>query len=284
MGVAFQCDAQATPSPETRLVASDLVATLEAGPTDASSSAPDPQASTGAAASAAASISDNQWHADVVPYLWFPGMHGTVGAKGHDLSVHASAGDVLSHFRFGLAGVTEFRRNRFVIPIDLMWVRLAADKSLPFPEAGASSADVKIAEVLLTPEVGYRVIDQEKIKVDGLAGFRYWHLGQTLELSGTTQTNPSVSASLNWVDPIIGSRIQIPLSPKLSANIFGDVGGWGVGSQLEYQVGGLLGYQVKPKWILQAGYRYMDVDYQSGGNTFDVAMPGVVFGVTYKFK
>jgi hypothetical protein len=27
---------------------------------------------------------DQSWHVDVAPYLWFPGINGTVGALGHD--------------------------------------------------------------------------------------------------------------------------------------------------------------------------------------------------------
>jgi hypothetical protein len=38
-------------------------------------------------------ISDNQWHIDIDSYLCFAGVHGTIGALGRDVSVHASAGD-----------------------------------------------------------------------------------------------------------------------------------------------------------------------------------------------
>ncbi len=32
------------------------------------------------------------WHADITPYMWFAGVHGTAGVLGHDASVHASFG------------------------------------------------------------------------------------------------------------------------------------------------------------------------------------------------
>src|SRR6516164_11313418 len=64
------------------------------------------------------------WHVDVAPYLWFAGMNGTVGALGHETSVHVTAGDVLSYFNFGLMGAVEARYNRVIIPVDFMWVRL----------------------------------------------------------------------------------------------------------------------------------------------------------------
>ena len=46
--------------------------------------------------------------------------------------------------------------------------------------------------------------------------------------------------------------------------MFGDVGGFGAGSQL-WPVAGLLGYQVNKRFTLQAGYRYLDVNYRSTG-------------------
>jgi hypothetical protein len=244
--------------------------------------APQVQTPSATPAPAPASAADDAWHFSLSPYLWFPGVHGTVGANGHDASVHASAGDLLSHFRFGLMATAELRRKRFLIPVDMMWVRLGDDKALPFLGDGVS-ADIKVDEFILTPKIGYRLLDGEKLKIDALTGFRYWHLGQNLKFNPSI-TGRDFSGSQNWVDPLVGGRITAPLSPKIEALIAGDVGGWGAGSQLDYQIVGLLGYRLKTKYILQVGYRYLDVDWRSGGNVFDTATSGFLFGVTINFK
>ncbi len=244
-----------------------------------------PQAGTGGT-TPVPPVTDNQWHIAVSPYLWFPGVHGTVGAQGHDLDYSASPGDLLSHFRFGLMGAVEARRNRLVTTIDTMWIRLADDKALPFPNVGADSATIKMTEFLLTPSVGYRLIDGKMFKADAMAGIRYWHFGENLTFS------PGIlgfdfSKSQNWVDPVVGGKILTALSPKIGITVGGDVGGWGTGSQLEYQVFGLLGYKVKPKWTLQAGYRYLYVDYEKGGGKdafIKATTSGVIFGVTVNLK
>ena len=225
---------------------------------------------------------ESDWHLDIAPYLWFPGVHGSVGGPRLEASVHASAADLLSHFRFGLMGLADLRYKRVLMPVDVMWVRLGDDAALPGPGLLAISANVEASEFLLTPKIGYRVIDREKIKIDALTGFRFWHVGQNL------QFNPSLlgltfSGSQNWVDPLVGGRILAALSPKARLTIAGDVGGWGAGSQLDYQIVGLLGYQIKPKWTLVAGYRYLDVNYRSGP-VFDIAMSGVTFGVNIAVK
>jgi hypothetical protein len=234
----------------------------------------------------AQSGSGGDWQVSVSPYLWLPGVHGTVGAFDRDASVSASPIDLLSHFRFGLMGAADARWKRLVLPLDLIWGRLADDKAVPRPGLGATTADVKVSMFLLTPKVGVRLLDEPKIKCDFLTGFRYWHLGQNLHFSPSI-LNLNFSASQNWVDPLVGGRIESPLSSKLVATVFGDVGGWGTGSQLEYQVGGVLGYKLKETATLQAGYRYLAVDYRGGGvrqPVFDAHLSGVVLGVTFDLK
>jgi hypothetical protein len=234
----------------------------------------------------AQSGSGGDWQVSVSPYLWLPGVHGTVGAFDRDAGVSASPIDLLSHLRFGLMGDADARWKRLVLPLDLIWGRLADDKAVPRLGLGATTADVKASIFLLTPKVGVRVLDEPKVKCDFLTGFRYWHLGQNLHFSPSL-LNLNFSASQNWVDPLVGGRIETPLSSKLEATFFGDVGGWGTGSQLEYQVGGVLGYKLKETATLQAGYRYLAVNYRGGGITrpvFDTHLSGVVLGVTFDLK
>jgi hypothetical protein len=223
--------------------------------------------STSAATPASPQVGEptSDWHFAVSPYLWFPGVHGTIGALGRDVSVHATPGDLLSNFRFGLMGAFEARYKRIVLPLDLMWIRLEDDKALPFPNLMATKAKLTGSELLLTPKIGYRLLDEKRIKIDALTGFRYWHFSENLKFV-PSNLNLNFSGSQNLVDPLVGGRVQLGLTPKIEANILGDVGGWGTGSQLEYQVAGVLGYKIKPKWTLQAGYRYLSIDYRNSNH------------------
>jgi hypothetical protein len=290
--VAGSCRAQATPAQQS----SDVLASnaVDSGVTSPIAIVDQPPASgaefsmvtTPATAATSASpqvgTPESDWHFAVSPYLWLPGVHGTVGAQDHDVSVHASPGDLLSHFRFGLMGLVDTRYKRVVMPLDMMWVRLGDSRALPLTDE-AISANLKASEFILTPKIGYRLIDSQIVKIDALAGFRYWHFGQSLHLS-SSDTTLRFSSSQNWVDPLVGGRITANLSPKVEVTIAGDVGGWGTGSQLEYQVVGALGYRIKPAVVLQVGYRYLDVDYRSGGSIIDMATSGVIIGATFTLK
>lgn len=224
---------------------------------------------------------NDDWHVGITPYLWFAGVHGTVGALGHETGVHASFLDIFSFFNIGLMGEVEARKKRFLLTTDIMWMRLSDEKATPVNDAGIQSVEGRVKEFLLTPGVGYRVLDTEKIKVDALVGFRYWHLGETLEF--TPSLVGDVFQSQNWVDALGGARIHIPLSQKAMVTIGGDAGGGGANS--DYQVAGLLGYKIGKKYMLQAGWRYLDVNYRGSNSfVFDTATSGVLFGLTINLK
>ena len=258
--------------------AANLAATDASTPSDVEPAAATP--SDGAAAASTASESD--WHFTVSPYLWFPGVHGNiVGPNGGEFGFSASPGDLLSHFRIGLMGVVEPRYKRIVMPLDIMWIRLGSDRALP-NTPGQGVANLHATEFFLSQKIGYRLIDSEKVKIDALAGFRYWYFGESL--SFTTNTL-NFSGSQSWVDPLVGGRITGILTPKVGVTVGGDVGGWGVGSQIDYQAFGLLGYRIKPALALQAGYRYLYFDRRrASGAYLDAATSGVLFGVSITLK
>jgi hypothetical protein len=224
----------------------------------------------------------NKWRLGFLPYLWFPGMHGTTAVRGFTTSVHASAGDLLSHFRIGLMGTMQASKNRFLLPTDLMWIKLGDDRGLPDGLPGIDSVEFKASQFVLTPQAGYRIVDKPNFKVDGLGGLRYWHLGQ--ELAFSPAIRDGASASADWVDAIGGGRIQVPLSSRTSIVIKGQ-GGAG-GASPEYEIAGLLGFQVKKSFVMQAGWRYIDVHYRNSGDGFlyDVASSGVAVGATLYLK
>jgi hypothetical protein len=243
----------------------------------------DPAASD--APQASATGADDGWHFAVMPYIWFAGVHGTAeGPRGNGLGFRASPSDLLSHADIGLMAAVEARHKWLVTSMDLMWIKLTDTKAVPFPGLGATSANVTFNQFFLTPKVGARVINDEHIKVEVLAGFRYWHFGDSLNFNPPT-LGLNFSGNHNFVDPLAGGRVILPISPKIAVNILGDVGGWGVGSQLEYQWVALLGYRIKPAFTLQAGYRYLNIDYRTGRNfTLNATEAGVVVGAILTLK
>jgi hypothetical protein len=225
--------------------------------------------------------SDEGWHIAITPYLWFAGVHGTTGVRGHEASVHVSASDVLSYVNIGAMGAVEARYKRIIIPIDFMWIKLSDDKALPF-EVGPTSIKVKMNQTIFTPKIGYRLVKEERVTVDSVVGIRYWHLGNNLTLQ-PNQPLGGFSASANWVDIVAGAKMQFLLTPKVVVTVLGDAGGGQANS--DYQVAGLLGYRLGKKWILQAGYRYLSVNYRPASTfVYNMNESGVILGATINLK
>jgi hypothetical protein len=226
---------------------------------------------------------DDKWHLAISPYLWFAGAHGTIGAGDRTASFHATAGEVLSKLNIGLMGAAEVRKRRFVAPVDVMWIKLSDDKALPeSPFPGLTSVKAKVTETIFTPKAGYRILDSPTLQVDALVGLRYVHLGQDLSFQPSGLLG-NYSQAANFVDVVEGAKISMALSSKASVTIFGDAGG--AQADVDYQVGGFLGYKVKPTILLGAGWRYMDVNYRpSSGFIYDAAQTGLLIGVTIDLK
>ena len=226
---------------------------------------------------------DEGWHFAVSPYLWLAGMHGTVGAFGHEASVHASFGDIIKNLNMGLMAAGEARRNKVGIPLDFMWMKLSDDKASPF-ERGPTSAKAEVTQTMVTPKVAYRLVGGKMVTVDGTFGIRYYHLGTTLEFE-PTGTYRSFYQSANWVDYVGGGRFIATLSPKIVVTVVGDAGAGG--ANLDYQLVGVLGYKVKPSIILQTAWRYMDVNYRPSSSSsfvYDVTTDGLLIGATFDLK
>jgi len=250
---------------------------------DPTESTPGPQKATAAqtpsGASPDADLTDKQWHYYGMAYIWFPGIHGTAGIRGFDTSVHVTASEIFSNFRGGFLGDFIPTYGRFSAPTDLLWMRLRDSKSIPF--APNYSVRTDLGMTIITPKVNYLLVNNPKIKIYGTAGPRIWHESTTLELIPTINGN-NLSHSVTWTDFVLGARFSMPLSSKASVDVLGDAGEGG--ATLDYQVGGLLNYQVKPKWTLQGGWRYLTVHYGNNGNIFNSSIQGILIGATYKFK
>src|SRR5580704_3412767 len=190
--------------------------------------APQPQQS------AAADPGDG-WRGTIAVYGWFAGVHGTVGVLGHDAGIHVPFSDLFHYLKGIIPIAVELDKRRLVIPVDFFWVKLGDDRGLPFNELGQTSVNIHLTQSILTPKIGYRLINAEHLKIDALAGIRYWYVGQNLTLDPSGVGN---SRSANWVDGLGGARAILPLSEKASITVAGDAGAGG--ANLDYQALGLL--------------------------------------------
>lgn len=91
-----------------------------------------------------------------------------------------------------------------------------------------------------------------------------------------------VSGSKGWVDPFVGLRGCYRFTDRFYGVAKADIGGFGISSDLAWQVYAGLGYQLSKRTSLELGYKYMAVDYTSSGFTNDAATSGVFLNLGLK--
>lgn len=95
------------------------------------------------------------------------------------------------------------------------------------------------------------------------------------------------SGTQDWWDPIVGSIAQYPLTQTMSIYVRGDIGGFGVGSDLTWQAFPYLDWRFAQWGSLQAGYRWLYMDYEDGSGTgkfsYDVLTQDPQLGITAQF-
>jgi opacity protein-like surface antigen len=89
--------------------------------------------------------------------------------------------------------------------------------------------------------------------------------------------------SEQWIDPIIAVRARCRLTDWAYLGAYGDIGGFGVGSDLTWQASAQLGFQISRSFALELGYRYLCIDYQNGDFIFEASASGPMIGARFTF-
>lgn len=86
-----------------------------------------------------------------------------------------------------------------------------------------------------------------------------------------------------WVDPIVGLRGQVNFTRWLFLAVQGDVGGFGVASDIAWMAQASLGVNITRNLFAEAGYRYFYMDYENGGFSYQAAEYGLFTGIGVRF-
>lgn len=219
-----------------------------------------------------------EWVWQVTPYVWATGVSGDItpftGAPAVEFD--SSFSEILEDLdaAFFISGFA--RRDRFVFLGDLSYSKSSRDGLVP-PGVPASG---ELEQTSLTLAAGYRAVVEPRIAVDVLGGARFWRIKGSVNvpLAGV-----SVSPTETFTDPILAVRANFSIAPRWSAILYGDYGGFGVGSEETSQLLATVNYQVNEQLFLSAGYRTLSVDYHDGGTRIDATMSGPLFGATWRF-
>lgn len=225
---------------------------------------------------------DEGWEVFLTPYFWASGLEGEVGSRGRSTEVDLGFGDIVKDLDGALMLPIELRKGRWGLLSELILIKLSNQSGTPGPLFGSVELGADETLVQLLPL--YRIVPQGPVALDVLAGGRLWHMSAELEFTPGVLPGIVIDATERWIDPIIGVRTSADVGRWWRVHGYADIGGFGVGSDLTWQLLGTIGYQVGKGTVLRLGYRHLDVDFanEENGFIFDTGTGGWILGATIR--
>jgi hypothetical protein len=99
--------------------------------------------------------------------------------------------------------------------------------------------------------------------------------------------NKSLSQTLSrddyWFDPYVGLRARYNFSKTYYTAVRGEIGGFGVGADLMWEVEGVIGINLTRSIFTEIGYRALGGNFEDRDFRFDVVMhgPQITTGITF---
>ena len=258
-----------------------------------------------------AQAAGDRWTFSLMPYLWLPGMDGTLrygppAAGGASPNVSVDADTLLGALDMAFMISGEARKGRWLIATDVIYLDLSSDssavKSIDFnPGSGPvnisntaldAGTNTNIKGTVWTLVGGYAAVQDPRSTLDVIGGFRYFDLKATTDWQlSATVTGPTgaqtfartgnVTKSEDLWDAIVGVKGRVKLGQ----------GNWFMPYYLDAGAGdstltwqSVLGVGHAYKWgeVILA-YRYLS--YEQGGNKLveDLSFAGFGLGVNFRF-
>jgi hypothetical protein len=256
--------------------------------------------------SSALTPNSKDWEFVLIPYAWLTSISEDIVVNGRGTDTHATFIDLLKHLDIAamIYGEVLWKRKLGFFA-DSVFAKLAINKDVTLRHSGSLRAGLQTS--LFIQEFGglYRVgtwpvgspynefVQKSKpsFTFDILAGGRYWHLKNKLDIRGPLGIlSAQIDQSQNWFDFIVGGRGRLEFYKKLFLELRTDIGGFDLSfsSKFSWNVLAVVGYELPWYRITPLiGYRALYDNYAngSGNSRFDskMWMYGPALGVAFKF-
>jgi hypothetical protein len=222
------------------------------------------------AAALGAAAQEGTWTWSVTPYAWMAGIDGDLGAHGLVAPVEKDFSDVWDDLDMAGMLTLDGNNGKWGFYSDMIYLEMSDEA-----ETRAGKVEGSVEEWVVTAAPYLRLKADEAISVDVGAGVRY--LNADVDVTGPLGGG---SESDGWFDPIVTGRVRWEPAQRCSLTLTGDIGGFGVASDLTWQLAAMAGYQVCSAAELRVGYRVLSYDYEDGGLLYDVDTGGFALGVS----
>ena len=239
------------------------------------------------------------WSFEFAPYVWLPEINGNLQVRRISASFHVNydqlfdllgAGDLFTGM-----GHFEAKNGRLSLFLDAVGGHVT-----PSGKTERAKVDSTLNFTYVEFGPAFRLFEfpstlggRRPIVIDALVGGRFMYFYSKLSVVGNRGfVSASDSASVDWVDPFVGGRWLVPIVGDLDLFFRGDIGGFGAGSQLAWNL--VSGFEYRLPWKLfsartraVAAYKVLDFDYSTGSGqrkrSVDLNQRGPAIGIGFDF-
>jgi len=224
---------------------------------------------------------EKNWEFNLSPlYLWATKVEGDVTLGPKSNSTEVDFNDIFDNvegvFTLNFSGL---HKSNFGFLFDFIYLDINADKGASL----GSDLNVGLKEMVSQFAGTYRFGSNDHA-FDAVAGIRYLSVEVDVDLKGSPM---SESEKTDLVDPIIGGRYIWKIADKWNLRLYGDIGGFGVGSDFTWQALGVIDFWPWENVGFTIGYRGLDYSFDddTGTKKFDVdlLLHGPIVGLTFRW-
>jgi len=208
---------------------------------------------------------DNRLKLELTFYVWMTTMNGNLTINGNTRPINFTFEDFFRLSNVGLNGHIELKKRHWAILFEYNNVDLLKD--------------VTYTELLLS-EIGFAWRFTKELEM--IVGGRYF------KSQSEYRDDPDniEKGEQSWVDPIIGGRMTWEMTKHLIFTTRADIGGFGVGSDFEWNLTAGIGYRIS-NITFRGAYRIWYAKYEngSGDNLFiyDLTTSGPILAMVIHF-
>lgn len=228
---------------------------------------------------ALAQDASGEWRQSVFLYGMGAAIDGDATIGPLTVPVNLSISDVFDSLDMGAMAAYRIENDTWSFTGDVTYMDLGSSRTT---EQGRAGASLSTEQLVVMGTVGRRLSPN----VEALFSLAYFDVSGDLELRVLDRTL-SASRSADWIDPLLGIEYRKPIGEKWSLSLRGDVGGFGVGSDLTLHGWAKLVRRNSDSFSWFFGYRYIAYDYEEGSGfdyqRYDLQQHGPGVGIAMSF-
>ncbi len=212
----------------------------------------------------------SKWNFNLRPYFFLSGISGSVTVP-PTFPMNSRFGDLLKHVKLGAFINFTAQKGQWGTSGDFQYINLYGEGS------GLLDMSLDLKNVIGEVDVFYEPGTAATLRF--LAGVRAYSVKQTIMIEGVELP----AASTVVVDPILGAYGLWKLSDRWDFELRGDIGGFGVSSELTYQMMALFHWKISESLAIPFGYRVLGYQIKKDEILMDTRMAGMVLGLDIRF-